>query len=70
MAQNSSHYASVIPVSCKTLIHQMAFAVHLLIRSFHRFTNLLDHSELIESLGLRARVPHGPLNDSVRCNPA
>lgn len=44
-------------------------SVHLLVRFLHRFTNLLDHAELISALCLGAGVTHRPLNCGVRRNP-
>jgi hypothetical protein len=46
-----------------------AFAIHLLICFLHRFTNFLDHAELIPALRLGAGVTHRPLNHSIRRYP-
>jgi len=52
------------------LVNQNPLAIHPLIRSFHCFPHLLDQAELIDALGLRAGVTHGPLNNGIRCNRA
>ena len=60
-------------VSCKCHVKSLnraLISIHSLICFLHRFTNLLDHAELIPALCLGAGVAHGPLNYSVWCDPA